>query len=106
MTETVSLRQLRSVLRVRPKAFVDFMAPSCIPCRDVPRVLQQLQSYAYVPVFTVNVEEDLDRVGDMFRVRSLPTIVLYEHGVELARIEGVIDLRSVLNRFGLILGVG
>jgi len=103
--ETISISQLRPALRVRSKAFVDFMAPSCVPCRAVPGVLRQLQSYRYVPVFVVNVEEDTQVVSDAFAVRSLPTVVLYEHGRELARVEGAIDIRGAISRFGPILGL-
>jgi thioredoxin 2 len=103
--ETISVHKLRSALRVRPQSIVDFMSSTCLPCREVPGVLKQLQSYRFVPVFVVNVEEDIGAVSEQFRVRSLPTIVLYEHGLELARIEGAVDFRTVVSRFGRFLGI-
>lgn len=96
----VSVQRLPNLLKARDAALVDFFSPACGPCKTVPGVLKQLQQRHQVDIFEVDVNEDIRTVGSRYDIRSLPTVILFRFGREIARTEGAIDLSVALRNFG------
>jgi len=69
---------------------VDFWAEWCAPCRLMAPVLNQLAAdldgNCYVGKVNIERYPDLAR---QYRIRSIPTLILYKNGVEVQRIVGV-----------------
>jgi len=69
---------------------VDFWAEWCAPCRLMAPVLNQLaddlDGNCYVGKVNIERYPDLAR---QYRIRSIPTLILYKNGVEVQRIVGV-----------------
>ena len=95
--ETVSIVQLQHALRLRRVAVVDFTSANCAPCRTVMPVIQQLAQR--VPVLVVNIDDNAEYITSKYGIRSVPTVVLYQNGMEAARLEGVFTLAQALQRF-------
>jgi thioredoxin 2 len=75
---------------------VDFWAPWCGPCRTVAPELQKLaraQAGRSV-VLKVNTDE-LPELGSQFRVRSIPTLVLFREGREASRVSGAMPAPTI-----------
>ena len=70
---------------------VDLWAPWCGPCRMVAPILEQLAASraGRLKVVKVNVDE-LPAVSARFGVQSIPTLLLLEHGREVARQVGAV----------------
>ena len=70
------------------KCIVDFWAPYCGPCRALAQFMDKLEKeYKQVSFYKVNVEECCD-VAEKFNVQSLPCVIFFSDGKEIARVVG------------------
>ena len=68
---------------------VDFWAPWCGPCRAMAPELDKLAGMMAGEVVVVKVNTDLaPELGERYRIRSIPTLALFQNGAEVARRSG------------------
>lgn len=87
-----------SVLERPGLTVVDFWSSTCAPCRQLTKILSQLQPDlpANVVIGKVNADDNSDLV-DRFAVRTLPTLLFVKDGEVVASRTGV-DRRQVLKK--------
>lgn len=75
---------------------VDFWAPWCGPCRMVaPEIARVASANAgRLVVAKVNTDE-VSELGDRFRIRSIPTMVVFDGGREAARTSGAMPFSQI-----------
>ena len=71
---------------------VDFWAPWCAPCRAMApafeRTAQEIEPHArFVKLNTDNDQEIASRLD----IRGIPTLMIFKHGKEVARVAGAMD---------------
>lgn len=71
-------------------SLVDFWAAWCGPCKMVAPVIDQLADKyeGSVKVAKVNVDEE-DALAERFGVMSIPTVIVFENGLEKNRLVGL-----------------
>jgi thioredoxin 2 len=71
---------------------VDFWAPWCGPCHMMAPVLERTaqQRATTLQVGKVNTDEQPELAG-RFNIRSIPTLILFRDGREIARQSGAVD---------------
>ncbi len=76
--------------------FVDFWATWCGPCRMLAPVIEELASdyEGKVQVARLNVDENRT-TAEKFEIFSIPTMILFKGGNEVARIAGFRPKRDI-----------
>ncbi len=76
---------------------VDFWAPWCGPCRMMAPAMEQAaaQLEPRVRVAKVNTEE-ARQVATMYGIQSIPTVIIFRNGIEVARQSGAMDAGSLI----------
>jgi thioredoxin 1 len=78
---------------------VDFWAPSYLPCKELVPVLNEVAENDSVnlSVARLNVEQ-YKQVALRYKIKSLPTLILFKDGVEVNRIVGVQTKKAILKQ--------
>lgn len=79
---------------------VDVWADWCIPCKTSKPILESLSKEfaSSVEFLTVNADESPEII-DQFRIKGIPTVLIFEHGELTARITGAKDQVTYRNVF-------
>lgn len=78
------------VLGSSTPVLVHFGAPWCGPCRMIEPLLSQFQAQLKEPVklVAINTDENL-KLASHYRIKTLPTILVFQGGQVLHRLEGL-----------------
>jgi thioredoxin 1 len=76
------------VLMASQPILVDFWAPWCGLCRHIQPLLLQLQSEreGSLVIARINADENF-KLAHFYRLKSLPTLILFEQGQVISRLE-------------------
>ncbi|MBN1185077.1 MAG: thioredoxin [Bacteroidales bacterium] len=80
---------------------VDFWAPWCAPCKIIAPTLNEIaEENDNVTIAKVNVEQN-QQLAQKFKIRNIPTLILFKDGKELKRILGVKPKRVLLKEISI-----
>jgi thioredoxin len=84
---------------------LDLWADWCGPCHMLAPVIDQISSefQGRVKVAKLNIDENPD-TANRFRVRSIPTLLVFKAGKEIDRLVGVQPKEEIVRRLQTVIG--
>lgn len=84
---------------------VDFAAPWCGPCQMMTHVINKLSKRLSGAVSCVNIDTEKNpALASKYKIRALPTLMLFKDGKPLDKVEGYIGLQPLVDRVNFYLG--
>jgi thioredoxin len=78
---------------------IDFYAPWCGPCQMMAKVLEQVNVEMRDKVKIIKINTDnYPALASQHQVQALPTLVLFNQGRPVDRIEGLISAEQIVQR--------
>ena len=75
---------------------IDFWAPWCGPCKMVAPILNDIaESENNITIGKVNVDSN-QALANKYKIRNIPTLLIFKNGVEAGRIVGVKTKKAIL----------
>ena len=94
------------VLKSEKPVLVDFWADWCVPCHMVSPVVEEIgrEHKENLQVAKLNVDDN-PATAQRYGVMSIPTLILFKGGEELARVVGARQKDFILREIGAHVGV-
>jgi thioredoxin len=78
---------------------VDFYAPWCGPCQMMAKILEEVNARMGQSVQIVKINtESYPALASQYHIQALPTLVLFQQGQPIDRIEGVVPANQLIER--------
>jgi len=93
------MSKFNDILKKDIPTLIDFYATWCGPCKMVHPILDDLKKQIGDKITILKIDIDKNpNVTDQFKIRSVPTLMLFKGGVTLWRESGVIPLSMLLDK--------
>lgn len=84
------------VIDKKEKILVDFYASWCGPCKMLAPILEEISKEVDVQICSVDVDDNFD-LAKSYGVMSVPTLILFNNGVEVKRAIGLKNKDFILD---------
>lgn len=93
----------QSLIESEKPILVDFFATWCGPCQMLSPTLKQVKDQLGERVSIIKIDVDKNpEIAESYRVRGVPTLMLFQNGVQLWRQSGVLSqdeiVRTILEK--------
>lgn len=84
------------VIDKKEKILVDFYASWCGPCKMLAPILEEISKEVDVQICSVDVDDNFD-LAKSYGVMSVPTLILFNNGIEVKRAIGLKNKDFILD---------
>lgn len=96
------MESFKEIIESETPTLVDFYASWCAPCKAMAPVLDQLKNQLGETVRIIKIDVDKNQsVADKFKIRGVPTFILFKNDQIVWRQSGGIDLDTLIVKIKL-----
>ena len=99
MSIKVNGKELKELIKSGEKLVVDFYADWCGPCQMFLPVFTSVSEKISTKMVKVNVDDDRDVAAEL-GIQGIPTIVIFENGIEKNRKSGFMNPEELIEFIG------
>ncbi len=90
------MSKFNDIIKSEKPTLVDFYATWCGPCKTMSPIVEKLKTKMGNQITVLKVDVDKNQhAADLFKVRSVPTFMLFKGGKTLWRQAGGMDLSTL-----------
>ena len=98
MSVSVATNETYSELTREGFTIVDFFSTTCVPCKMLSRILEDLTlDYPFLNIVKVNVT-DHPKLGADNKIEAVPTVKFLKDGRELETVVGLMDEDEIIEK--------
>jgi len=88
--------RFQHIINSSKPVLVDFYADWCVPCKQIPPILEKVKNEfkEHVRIIKVNVDRN-PYIASQYKVQNLPTIMVFKEGAPKWKNEGVCDAEEI-----------
>lgn len=90
---SISIATTESYPKLTAEGFtiVDFYSTTCVPCKMLSRILEDLTlDYPFINIVKVNITDE-PKLGADNQIEAVPTVLFLKNGKELEKVVGLMD---------------
>ena len=96
MINKITEKDFDNIINHNKSILIDFYADWCGPCRALGPVLEEISNEKHnFNIGKVNVDEEKE-LASRFKIRSIPTMIVFENGNEVERVVGFIPKEEII----------
>jgi len=93
------MESFKDVIGSEKPTLVDFYATWCGPCKAMAPVLDQVKNELGDSVRILKIDVDKNQtVADKFKIRGVPTFILFKNGQIVWRQSGGMDMNTMIHK--------
>ncbi len=93
------MESFRDIIESEKPTLVDFYATWCGPCKTMAPVLDQVKNELGDSVRILKIDVDKNQtVADKFKIRGVPTFILFKNGQIVWRQSGGMDKNTMIHK--------
>ena len=95
--KVIKMSSFENIINSEKPVLIDFSAEWCGPCKMVAPILKQVKDSLGDRITIIKIDVDKNQqLASKYQVRSVPTMVLYQKGIQLWRQSGVLTKDEII----------
>ncbi|MFI0491640.1 thioredoxin [Flavobacterium sp.] len=91
------MSSFENIINSEKPVLIDFSAEWCGPCKMLAPILKQVKDSLGDRITIIKIDVDKNQVlASKYQVRGVPTMVLYQNGIQLWRQSGVLTKDQII----------
>jgi len=97
------MSKFQEIIQSKKPTLVDFYATWCGPCQSLSTILESIKSdlKEKITILKIDVDKNI-KASNKFKIRSVPTLILFQNGQIIWRINGALsknELKTKIETF-------